>query len=313
MICNICGKTIPEPAAFCSYCGASLPQPDSAVAQSAAPTASSATAVTVAAKTKKSTSALIFAVLSVLLAVALMLSFLGILPPFFSTSPSASSETFASQGFDTPEDAIKSFVSYLKEGDYNGILSTCAIDRMAQGFDYKAFSERLGGLFPIPRAYLPTDYPDYVLYNKVKFTQEMLSKIYCISASFHLSEDYNGITGGGTHSLKTDAFPNSIIKEMEPASLDALNIVDIKKVVIDEVTLDMKNRKEQAGMFGGDDIQCRTVLYEYEGDYYVGGFTLIEYDGKWLVEDMIDSYSGAGADPGLKLEDKSQYYDFFEN
>ena len=308
MICNICGKTTPKHAAFCSYCGAAI-----ATASLSAAPASSATEVTVAAKKDKSTAAFIFAGISVLLAAALVLSFLGISPSPFGVPAASSAEAVAAQGFDTPEDAVESFVSYLKAGDYSGILSTCAIDNIAQGFDYKVFSERLGGLFPIPRAYLPTEYPDYVLYNKVKLTQEMLSKIYCVAVSFHLSVDYIGITGGGTHSLKADAFPDSIIKEMEPVSLDELNIVDIKKVVIDEVDLDMKNRKEQAGMFGGDDIQCRTVLYEYEGDYYVGGFTLIEYNGIWLVKDLIDSYSGAGADPGLKLDSKSQFYDFFEN
>ncbi len=43
---------------------------------------------------------------------------------------------------------------------------------------------------------------------------------------------------------------------------------------------------------GADAQTSRVVLYEYDGDYYAGGFTLLQYDGQWLISGLNDNLAG---------------------
>ncbi len=261
---------------------------------------------------KKNTSALIFAAIAVLLAAALVLSFLGILPSPFgisaASSPAASSPATASKGFDTPEDAIESFVGYLKAGDYDGTLSTCAINSMASGFDYKKYAERLSVLPPIAMAGMPSDYAQYVKYNALKNTLTVMNQMIAFTVSFSLSEDNSGIINGMTTMLEDGQFPDGLIEDLNPDILESLEIVDIAKTSLHDTPTNRENQKKQAETYGADDIQFRSVLYKYMGSYYVGGFTLIEYNGRWQVQNMSDPIAGISAfGTPIPVSDKSEF------
>ncbi len=244
---------------------------------------------------KKNTSALIFAAIAVLLAAALVLSFLGILPSPFGSTAAFSGFTSAPKSFATPEDAIESFVGYLKAGDYDGALSACAINSMASGFDYKKYAERLSVVPPITMAGMPSEYAQYVKYNALKNTLTVMNQMIGFTVSFSLSEGNSGIINGMTTMLEDGQFPDGLIEELNPDILESLEIVDIAKTSLHDTPTNRENQKKQAETCGADDIQFRSVLYKYMGSYYVGGFTLIEYNGRWQVQNMSDPIAGISA------------------
>ncbi len=323
MFCRICGKQIPGDSAFCTNCGASqipttpqqappappfapypAPQSDSErtpepLQQSSAPPREKAG--------KRNAPALIFAVISVLLAAALVLSFLGILPSPFGTS-AASAAAFASQSFSTPEEAIESFVGYLKAGDYDGALGTCAVGNMASGFDYQYTAKRLMTLLPVATSNMPSEYPQYVLYNRHKAARELLMQMICFSVSFHISDESRGLIDGMPVTLENGEFPDGLIEQLDPLAISSLEIVDIAKTSMHDDELNRENQKKQAKVYGADDVQFRSVLYELDGGYYVGGFTVIEFNGRWQIQNMSDPIVGISAfGTPIPVSDKSEF------
>ncbi len=322
MFCRKCGKQIPDNSAFCSNCGSSLADQPAAApsapviqpAPAASPFVPESTPVytpqpsqafgTAAKQARKNTPALIFAVISVVLAVVLVLTFVGILP----FTAAASSAAFASQSFATPEAAIESFVGYLKSGDYDGALGTCAINNMASRFDYVKFCERLLVLTPITTTNMPSQYAQYVKFNAYKSAAAIMTQMIGFTISFGLSEENKGLIEGEITQLADGQFPDGLLEELNPDVLDSLEIVKIAKTSLHDSIKNRENQQKQADVYGADDVQFRSVLYTYNGSYYVGGFTLIQHDGGWQIQNMTDPIIGIPAyGTPIPVADESEF------
>ena len=300
MICKKCGKDNPSASAFCVYCGNALLE-DSA-AQPAGPEQ------TIQAKTKKKKNvpALVLGILSVVLAVLLALSFLGI----FAGGTAVSTGT-ASKSFSTPEDAIEYFVGCIKNSDLNGALGACAVNEMAEGFDFEEYTQRLRVIQPFITSYLPSEYGEYADYNRYKVSQQIAMQAMNFVMALSIPEDYTGLVEGTVIPIdEDDSTPKDIIKAIDPSDISGLEIIDIGKAEKHDSERNRENQQRLAKCFGADDLQFRTVLYKYDGDYYVGGFTVIEYNGKWLIDNLSDPLAGIPAyGTPIELDDKSEYYD----
>lgn len=248
---------------------------------------------------KKSVAAILFAGLSVLLAAALALSLTGLIPPVLSglfggataAGPGAASIS-ASRSFASPEEAAEGFVACLKTGDFDGALGACAVGRMASGFDYQKYAERLMALTPVGTANLPALYSQYVRYNEYRMAADLMRQMACFSISFSLSDDHKGLIDGTMVVLKDGSFPGGLLDELNPAQLSSLEIVEIAKTRLHDSVQNRENQQKMAAVYGAEDIQYRAVLYKLDGSYYVGGFTLIQYDGGWQVQSMNDPIMG---------------------
>jgi hypothetical protein len=293
MFCGKCGKDNAPGAAFCTGCGAALaqsqqyiqPQQAQPAGRQYAPCAPPQQAAKPAGK--KNAPAIALGVLSLVLAVALALSFLGVF------GGAAGAFGTASKGFGTPEEAINYFVERLKNNDFDGALAACAIDEMARNYDYIAFAERIGAIQPIGNSYLPSEYSLYVEYNRHMLAERIMTQIAsCIAACSGLPEEYYGLLNGKTMPLQDRELPDDLIEKLDPANIKDVELLDIGKSDKHDTKQNRDNQKKQAKIFGADDIQFRSVLYGYDGDYYMGGFTLIEYGGKWYIQNMMDPLAG---------------------
>lgn len=280
MYCKNCGKDNGPGAAFCVGCGRPLQQ--EIIGQADGPTT-----IFVSPK-KKNAAAIALGAISVVLAIALVLSMTGV---FGASSGGA----IASKSFGTPEDAINYFVDRFKAGDFEGALGACAVNEIAQGFDYKAYVERMNALLPLTVSYLPSDYKQYVLYNRTKTIQQISGQMMYFAVSFSINGDYKGIIDGQTIPLQDAKMPDGIIKQLDPSAISKLELVEIGKMGMHDNEQNRTNQKIMAKMYGADDVQFRTVLYKYGGNYYVGGFTVIEYGGRWLIQNMTDPLAGISA------------------
>jgi hypothetical protein len=293
MFCTNCGKDNAPGAAFCVVCGAALAQTQPAAppqaSQPYAPYPPFGQAAAPKPAKKKNVPALAFGVLSAVLAVALVLSLIGVFGGVVGVSGAAS------KSFGTPEDAINYFVDRLKSGDFSGALGACAVNEIAQNYDYKAFAERMQAILPAATSYMPAEYKPYIEFNRAKITQQLMMQMSGFAISFDLPEEYAGIIDGQTMMLEGGKFPDGLIDALDPAKISGLEVVDIAKMAMHDKEVNRENQKKQAAAFGADDEQFRTVLYKLNGSYYVGGFTLVEYSGRWLIMNMTDPMAGTSA------------------
>lgn len=308
MFCRNCGKENAAGAAFCVSCGAKLdaqyqeavqqpqtsqpympPQQAQPYAQTYAgqPYASQPKAAKPARK--KNVPAVALGVLSIVLAVALVLSFLGVF------GGAAGAFGVASKSFASPEDAINYFVDCLKKNDFNGALAACGINETASGFDYKAFVERVQTLLPVMTSFLPSEYKPYLELNKARITQQIMMQMSCFIISLNLPDEYGGMFTGTTVPLPDKKFPDDLMDALDPSKISDLEIVKIGKMGMHDDENNRENQMKTAKTFGADDEQFRSVLYKYNGGYYMGGFTVIQYGGRWFVNSMSDPLAGIPA------------------
>lgn len=298
MICRNCGKENKEGTAFCIGCGNPL---GAYAGKNDGPTA-----VFTALK-KKNTAAIAFGALSLVLAIALAFSLTGVL------GAAGGQASAASKSFGTPEDAINYYVGCMKIGDFDGALSACAINEMAQGFDCKAFAGRLRVLMPLSTTLMPSEYEQYVKYNRVNIEKQIMAQMVSFTVSFNISEENTGLINGQSIMLPDGKLPDGFIEQLDPSKLSKLKMIEIAKANKHDIELNRKNQKEQARMYGADDIQFRTVLYEYDGKLYIGGFTIIEYNGRWLIQNMSDPLAGIPfSGMPIPVSDRSMYEDMLE-
>jgi len=301
MFCIKCGKENAQGAAFCIGCGNAL---GAAVTNQ---TYIKPTAAAISKPVNKGNAAAIaLGALSVVLAIALVLSLTGVIA--ISGAAGAASKSFSS-----PEDAIEYFVERMKNGDWQGALSACAIDEMARGFDYEAQAERLKVLIPIVTSYMPSEYKQYVEYNKCLLTQRIMMQMASVTASANLSEENYGLINGTPTVLEDGNMPHGLMEELDPENIKSVELIDIGQHRLHDSQVNRENQRKQAKIYSADDLQFRAVLYKFKGDYYIGGFTLIEYGGRWLIQNMSDPLAGIPAyGTPVKVADESEFYEMLE-
>jgi hypothetical protein len=313
MFCRNCGKENAQGAAFCVSCGTKLEafepgqpkeaglQPQTGQQSAQQQTNQAYTQpyvrqpgqypVQIGEKPakKKNAPAIALGVLSILLAAGLALSLLGVF------GGAAGTFSAASKSFSTPEDAINYFVDRLKAGDFKGALAACGIDETVRGFDYKTYVERIQTLLPIATSFMPSEYEPYMEYNRARLTQQMLMQMTCFTVSLNLPEEFGGMFTGATMPLEDGKIPCGLMDALDPSKLSSLELVKTGKIYMHDDQNNRENQKKTAKTFGADDEQFRSVLYKYNGDYYLGGFTVIEYGGRWYINSMTDPLAGIPA------------------
>ena len=71
--------------------------------------------------------------------------------------------------------------------------------------------------------------------------------------------------------------------------------------------------KRIAKMYSADDYTTRAVLYEFDGDYYIGGFALIEFESGWQIFSLSNPMAGIPPTGNLELlDDEDDFEDRLE-
>ncbi len=304
MFCRSCGKENAHGAAFCVSCGVKLEAQPYTPPPQAHPCAEQPA---VRPAKKRNAPAIALGVLSVMLAAALMLSFLGVF------GGAAGTFGAASKSFASPEDAINYFVDCLKTSDFNGALAACGINETAGGFDYKAYVERVQTLLPIMTSFLPSEYKPYLELNKARLTQQIMMQMSCFTISLNLPEEYGGMFTGTTVPLPDKKFPGDLMDALDPSKINDLELIKIGKMGMHDNENNRENQMKMAKTFGAEDEQFRSVLYKYNGGYYMGGFTVIQYGGRWFVNSMSDPLAGIPAyGTPIKISGEEEFENMLE-
>lgn len=313
MLCKHCGNENDGSCRFCTGCGRELV--DVGLAQQ-----------TATKRKNKNVAAWVMSAVSLVLAVALVLSLVG---AFDSASANAA---FVSKSFAEPEDAIEYYVECLKNKDFEGALKACAISEMATGYDFEAMAKRFKSIQPIHgyTKLLPSDYDEYVQYNQSNLASQMMFKMVHSVASISVfsglgdkEKDY--IDSMAIHYLlggmpiceaENDDFNDiidDVIGDLEPVDLRGLKIVNIEEHEMRNREVCEKNDKKQAKTYGADNVAHRVVLYEFDDEYYISAFALYEFDGRWLIGGFCEPLTNMSAmSTFMKLDSKSQFNELLD-
>ena len=290
MNCSCCGTPLKPGNQFCQCCG----QP---IEAKPIPTVSAAPAVPVK---RKNIAVFVMSGVSLVLAVLLVLSLTGVLG-------GASGAFAASQSFSTPEDAIECFVDHMTAGEWEGALSACAVNEIAQNYDYQAMVERIQALMPNIQC-LPSEYEEYTGYNRASMSASLLRQMTWLTFSVTLPDEYDGFLE--YMSIYEGIDFDDVVEDMDPAPVSGLELVRIDSHKMLESSQNEENYERQAAVYGADEQTSRVVLYEYDGDYYAGGFTLLRYNGRWLILGLNDPLAGIPVTGALiRLDDEDAFED----
>lgn len=302
MFCKNCGAQINQGSAFCTNCGQKMPQ------QSASPHVPSPATPSVQAKPKKKANvpALIFAALSLLLAAALVV--LLVVPGILSVSGSTSG--IPSKGFDTPEAAIEYFIDCINKGDIEGALAVSFAGPAAANYDFEAMADRLQVVnMNMP---LPSEYEFYRVFNETNFKNQLLGQIRGMVMSLTQPKYASAYLDGQMYMLDGE---KADYEGVDPTLEEPIEIVKIEEPNTDMYDSDnhQKNMKRQAKAYGADSVEFRDVLYKYDGDYYAGGFIIIEYNEKFYIEAANEPFIRQSAYGALiPLDNKSDFDNLIE-
>ncbi len=308
MNCTHCGQINESGSRFCEGCGAPMdpeiapPQPDSKpipVPKTQPDIAAHSARRETRARKKPNVAAALLGVLCVMLASVAVLMAFGVTDTMFAPQQPA---------FQQPEDAIEYFMSRAKQGDYDGALAACPVKQVAQNYDFEAMADRLQAISPVIQ-YLPSEYDMYEAYNEDSMEFMIMRQLSFMAMSVSLPEEYAKLFDGSSLS-EDDIDLEEAVNDMNPEKFSGIEIVEIDEPeTLDSETV-QDTLEKQAKFCGADEATLRAILFKVDGDYYVGGFTLLKYDNRWLVYSLYDNSIGQSFLGALiPIDDKSDFKD----
>jgi hypothetical protein len=198
---------------------------------------------------------------------------------------------FPELDFDTPEAAIYHFVESVSKNDLTATLQAFATNAYAEHFDFTAQTKRMGVISPF-QTLAPTEYPMYAQINHLNLLRKYALDIQFFCYSFYSTEPVDGTTIRieEDESERVDAF----IASINPEQLANLTVTQMFR--INALSGKMQEVwQQQAEPVGAEEITEFVVLYELNGDYFMGGFHLLRYGEFWKIDGLSSILAGMDA------------------
>jgi hypothetical protein len=189
----------------------------------------------------------------------------------------------------TPEDAIAAYVAGIAAGDVEAILAASAVDEMARGFDFQAYTERLRTML-LSTSLAPADYPLFGDMNRYQQAAWTLAQVRNLVYDLLSDETIDGAPIVPADAARIAAFAAAV----DPARLAGLQVLDVgpasPELAADERYL--QNAARIAASYGADELTERLALIELDGQTYGLGFTLMRYGDAWKVSNQASVIAG---------------------
>lgn len=207
-----------------------------------------------------------------------------------SLAPAASSAQEASLA--TPEDAVTAYVAGIAAGDADAILGASAVEEMATGFDFAAFTERLRAM-ALATSLAPSEYPLFGESNRYQQASWILGQVRNLVYGLLSGEEIDGRVIAPVDAERIAAF----VAAVDPARLAGLVVLEVRgpepELASDERYLE--NVARMAAIYGADEMTERLALIELDGSTYGLGFTLLRYGDAWKVSNQTSALAGTTA------------------
>lgn len=194
--------------------------------------------------------------------------------------------------FKTPEDAITAFIHGITQGDAEKILQACAINEMGGKFRFDLYTDRLKSFSPY-QSPAPADYALYATANKTQQASQILNQVKLFAYSLLSTED---VASGATIIIDAER-TNRFMKAVDPKRLAGL---EVKKIGLPDKALMSSDRYKAnaaklAGIYSADESTERVMLFSFEGNSYMLGFSLLRYGDSWKVNSPTSPLAATSA------------------
>lgn len=191
------------------------------------------------------------------------------------------------RGFATPEEAVETSTERIAEGDAAGALTAWATDAQAENLDLVGTLERLRAFTPADTSSLPSDDELFVELAKTTRAGAAAEQYRRMTISLLLPDVDLDST---TPLEKGDVSAQDIVDELDSARLAGLTAQRIDQVKgpgkLDE------NLAEAAKLVGADERREYVVLYELDGETYLGGVGVLRYGDDWQIDRLQSDFAG---------------------
>ncbi len=207
--------------------------------------------------------------------------------------------------FKTPEDAINYYMQGIIQADATKILDACAVNEMAEKFNFEFYLDRIQAFVPYSFE-APATAPFYIETNKAQVTRDRLFQARMFAYALLSTED----TTSGKTIVKMDAERVAkFVKDIDPKRLAQ---VQVKKSAISSpnamATTSYQNAAQKnAKSYGADEYTERVTLFSFEENFYYVGFSLLRYGEDWKI---AFAYSAMANTDSLGTPKKTTEKDF---
>ncbi|MCM5557065.1 hypothetical protein [Pleomorphomonas sp. JP5] len=193
--------------------------------------------------------------------------------------------------YKTPEDAISAYMEAVAKQDFQAVISTTAVDKMSENYDFISQAERLQSIQPMLP--MPSSTPLLVDLNKIDFTSRFAAHIkFLIYGLMSNNEVKDGITFVTQDKKDIERF----FKDIQTKRLSEISLIEIG--IPHPSQLESKNKESNfskvALIYGASERTERVALFSFDGLRYAIGFTLLRYGNDWLIESQTSSLVKTG-------------------
>lgn len=121
-----------------------------------------------------------------------------------------------------PEAAIAAYIAGISEGDVEAILAASAVDEMAAGFDFGAYTERLQAL-ALTTSMAPSEYPMFAAANRYQQASWILGQVRNLTYGLLSDETIDGSIIAPADAERVAAF----VAAVDPTRLADLRLLDV--------------------------------------------------------------------------------------
>lgn len=196
----------------------------------------------------------------------------------------------ASQGFASPEEAIETSTQQVADGDAAGALTAWAGDAQAEGLDLESTLERLQAFAPYDTTSLPSQDAFFVELAKTARAGTAAEQYRRLTLSLLLPEEVDLDT---TTALdRGDVSSQDIADALDSARLAGLRAESVDRVEGPDGAAD--RFAEMAALVGADEAREYVVLYEWDGETYLGGASVLRYGDEWSISGLVAPLANVG-------------------
>jgi hypothetical protein len=183
-------------------------------------------------------------------------------------------------------------------------MDACAIDEAAEGFDFEGTVNRVKVLLPLTMP-APSQYGFFRDCNRAAQAGTMANQakmfVYSLLSSCKLSAD-------PVYEL-TDEELKDLMISLDPVNVEALKTLRIDIPMPDIMGSDMniENFTKMANLRGAEEATERIALFEFGGEYYLGGFQLMRYDTGWKITGLFSNLAGTSPLGTVALTSPDEY------
>ena len=213
------------------------------------------------------------------------------------------------QSFASPEDAINHFIAGIAEGDLEKALAATAIDAYGSSFDFAYQAERLQVIMPAINE-APAEYELYGDLNRLKQAAYLAQQIKLFCYSFFIGDMDFSVP----EMLEDQAQIDEFITAVDPAKLANLKVVGIDMPTPDVMNSEaaLENAEKHGKTIGADTVTERIVLYNLDGDLFMGGFQLADFGGVWKIKGLNSIYANQSAYGDVSPVTMDEYFSLTE-